>query len=238
MNKEKTLIILGTPHLGSTPGKCSPDGTFREAVYGREIIADVKPKLEASGYRVVVDYEPLEPLKEWTEARKKAGYSAEQSRELSYRVKRVNELCRQYGTANCLYVSIHVNAAASDGKWHGAGGWCCYTSRGRTRGDVLADCMYDAAIANMRPYIDIIDEGKRRGEYTEKQTPFRMDMSDGDRDFESDLYVLKHTNCPAVLTENLFQDNRRDVQFLTSDEGRHAIARLHVEGILRFIEKN
>lgn len=236
MNKAKTIIILGTAHLETTPGKGSPDGKFREAVYSRQIIADVKAKLDASGYRIIVDYESMEPKTEWVVARKKAGYGAEQSKELAYRVQRVNAFCQQYGTANCIYVSIHVNASGADGKWHQAGGWCCYTSKGRTKSDTLAECFYDAAISNLRPYITIMDDGKRRGEYSEKQTPFRMDKSDGDRDLEADFYVLRHTNCPAVLTENLFQDNKRDVEFLLSEEGRHAIARLHVEAILRYVE--
>ena len=46
--------------------------------------------------------------------------------------------------------------------------------------------------------------------------------------------------CPLhgpVLTENLFQDNRRDVAFLLSDEGRQAITRLHVEALLSYCQK-
>jgi N-acetylmuramoyl-L-alanine amidase len=146
-------------------------------------------------------------------------------------------MCKEYGAANVLYVSIHVNAAGADGKWHGAGGWCCYTSKGRTMADSLAECMYDAAFSNLKEYVKIMDEGKRRGDYTEKQTPFRMDKTDGDRDLEADLYVVRKAACPAVLTENLFQDNKRDVAFLLSDEGRHAIERLHVEGIIDYIQK-
>ena len=237
MKKETTLIILGTPHLGSTPGKRSPDGRLREAVYGREIVTDVKAMLESIGYLVTVDYESLQPKPEWTAARKNAGYSAEQSLELSYRAKRVNSLCKQYGASNCLYVSIHVNAAGSDGKWHKAGGWCCYTSKGRTKADILAECFYDAAITNLKEYIKIMDRGKLLGDYTSKQTPFRMDKSDGDRDMEADLYVLRQTKCPAVLTENLFQDNESDVRWLLSKEGRHAIARLHVDAINRYVQE-
>lgn len=237
MNKNNAVIILGTAHLGSTPGKCSPDNSIREAVYSREIIAELKPKLSAYGYKVFTDYEPLEPLPEWTAARNKYGYEkGEQSRELAYRVQQVNSICRKYGTENCLYIPIHLNGAGSDGKWHGAGGWCAITSPGRTKADLLAECFYDAAITNLRAYIEIIDEGKRRGEYTEKQVPFRMDQRDGDRDLEANLYVLRRSACPAVLTENLFQDSRRDVQYLLSDEGRHAIERLHVEGILKAID--
>ena len=49
---------------------------------------------------------------------------------------------------------------------------------------------------------------------------------------------LKHTNCPAVLTENFFQDNKEDVEYLTSDVGFHQIVRTHVEGILNYIKDN
>jgi N-acetylmuramoyl-L-alanine amidase len=52
------------------------------------------------------------------------------------------------------------------------------------------------------------------------------------------LYVLGNTKCPAVLTENLFQDNKDDVDYLLSEAGRHTIARLHVEGIINYINKN
>lgn len=236
MNKQNAVIILGTAHLDSTPGKCAPDKSIREAVYSREIIADVKVKLEAYGYKVFIDYESLEPLPAWTAARKKLGWQkGEQPLELDYRAQQVNDICKKYGKENCIYVSIHLNGAGDDGKWHGAGGWGCYTTKGRTMADTLAECFYDAAISNLKAYVGIIDEGKRRGEYTEKQVPFRMDKTDGDRDLEANLYVLRKTNCAAVLTENLFQDSKRDVQFLLSEEGRHAIVRTHVEGILRYI---
>ena len=64
-----------------------------------------------------------------------------------------------------------------------------------------------------------------------------IDTTDGDDDLESDFYVLKHTKCPAVLTENLYQDNESDVAFLTSQIGRHSIERLHVEGILAYFNQ-
>lgn len=231
------VVILGTAHLISTPGKLSPDGRLREYKYSRELVSEIKAKLEAYGYTVFVDYESPEPLQEWTAARKRLGYSkGEQAMELDYRAEQVNAICRKYGKEHCLYVSIHVNGSGDDDKWHGAGGWAAFTTLGRTKADALAECLYDSAFSNLKEYIDIIDDGKRRGDYTEKQVPFRMDNTDGDRDLEANLAVLRKTACPAVLTENLFQDNKRDVDFLLSDEGRHAIERLHVEGIIKYIE--
>ena len=63
----------------------------------------------------------------------------------------------------------------------------------------------------------------------------RTDYTDGDLDIESDFYILRHTSCPAVLTENLFMDNQDDYNFLLSEEGRQAIVDLHVDGILDYL---
>ena len=196
-------IILGTAHLKSTPGKCSPDKRLKEYAYSREIVSAVKAILSNMGYNVFVDIED-------------ADLNVTQQQELSLRCKVVNELCKQY---DCIYVSIHVNAAASDGKWHNATGWEIYTSPGKTKADDLATCIFNAAKYNL------------------KDKKLRTDLSDGDPDKEANLYVLKHTNCPAVLTENFFMDTKSDVDYLLSDEGFHEITRLHVEGILSYINK-
>jgi N-acetylmuramoyl-L-alanine amidase len=157
------------------------------------------------GYKTIIDIED-EDLKTTS------------SKELILRCQIINELQKQY--KNCIYVSIHVNAAGADGKWHEATGWEAYTSTGITAADKLASYLYKAAENNLK--------GKK----------LRVDYSDKDPDKESNFYVLKHTNCPAVLTENFFQDNKNDVNFLLSDEGFQAIVRLHVEGILNYIKDN
>lgn len=200
--KTNKTIILGTAHLKSTPGKCSPDKRFYEYKYSREVCKAIKNTLEEMGYKVIIDIED-EDLK------------VNQSKELSLRCKIVNDLQKTY--KNCIYISIHVNAAGADGKWHNATGWEAYTSVGVTSADKLAECLYNAAKNNLK--------GKK----------LRVDYSDKDQDKESNFYVLKYTNCPAVLTENFFQDNKNDVDYLLSDEGFHSIVRLHVEGILNYI---
>lgn len=198
-------IILGTAHLKSTPGKCSPDKKFFEYQYSREVCRTVKAILEDLGYKVMIDIDDDD-------------LNVTQSQELSLRCKVVNELQKQY--KNCIYVSIHVNAASADGKWHNATGWEAYTSVGVTASDKLATCLYDAAKKNL--------EGKK----------LRTDYADKDPDKEANFYVLKHTNCPAVLTENFFQDNKEDVEYLISDLGFHQIVRTHVEGIINYIKDN
>lgn len=198
-------IILGTAHLKRTPGKCSPDGKFREYLYSREICKEIKNILETMGYKVFIDIEDED-------------LNVTQSKELCLRCKIVNDLQKVY--KNCIYISIHVNAAGSDGKWHNATGWEAYTSTGVTSADKLAECLYESAKKNLI--------GKK----------LRTDFSDRDSDKESNFYVLKHTLCPAVLTENFFQDSKNDVEYLLSDLGKHQIVRTHIEGILKYIQDN
>ena len=150
-------IILGTAHQKSIPGKGSPDGKFKEYKYSREVVKAVSDILQSMGYRTIIDIEDDD-----------LGLS--QSKELSLRCKIVNELVEQY--KNCIYVSIHVNAAASDGKWHNGTGWEVYTSVGKTKSDELATCLYNAA------------------RYNTENKKMRTDYSDGDPDKEAHLYVL------------------------------------------------
>lgn len=229
----KAVVIIGTAHLQTTPGKCSPDGRFKEYAYSREICKLVKEKLAKLGYNVFIDYEDSMP----NAAMKAPTFKQQQSKELSWRVKYVNNLCAKYGTANCMYVSIHVNAAGADGKWKTAGGWSVFTSPGKTKADDLATCLYNAANAELSEYFKLFVANKAKGIYDSKQRPMRSDFSDGDPDYESRLYVCTQTKCPAALTENLFQDNKADVDFLLSTEGKRAIVDLHVNGIIEYIRK-
>lgn len=210
------IVILGTAHLGTTPGKCSSDGKFRECEYSREVVKMIQENLKKKGVTAIIDYEPLLP----NDKMKGANAKQEQSRELTWRANYVNSLCSKYGTSNCIYVSIHVNAAGADGQWKNARGWSVYTSPGKTKSDTLATYLYEEAKTILPP---------------DSKYYVRSDFSDGDPDYEANFYVLTKTKCPAVLTENLFQDNKDDVNFLTSDEGKSKIVEIHVNGILRYI---
>ncbi|MBR5906381.1 MAG: N-acetylmuramoyl-L-alanine amidase, partial [Bacteroidales bacterium] len=138
---------------------------------------------------------------------------------LKERCRRVNAICRQLGNDLVILLSIHVNAAGNGQNWLDARGWSCFTTRGKTKADALATCLYEAA-KNHLPGMKI-----------------RTDFSDGDPDIEKDFYIIRHSSCPAVLTENLFMDNRQDVAFLESEEGAKAIVNLHVDGILQYLSR-
>ena len=139
---------------------------------------------------------------------------------LEERVRRVNALCSAHGKSNVILVSIHVNAAGNGSKWTNATGWSVYTCKGQTTSDKLAECLCDAAIKNF--------PGKR----------IRTDYSDGDSDWEENFYILRHTLCLAVLTENFFMDNKSDLEYLQSRAGKQAIIDTHVEGIIEYLSSS
>ena len=132
---------------------------------------------------------------------------------LAERCRRANE----YKASEAILVSIHCNAAGNGSDWMSVRGWEAWTSVGKTKADKLATCLYENA------------------EYCLPGMKIRKDMTDGDQDKENGFYILKHTKCPAVLTENLFQDNKEDVEFLLSEEGKLAIVNLHVWGIMKYL---
>ena len=131
----------------------------------------------------------------------------------------MNEACGRLGTGNVILVSIHCNAAGNGDKWMNARGWSAYTSKGNTKADKLADALYNAAGHNFT--------GHR----------IRKDLQDGDPDWEENFYILAKTKCPAVLTENFFMDNKEDVSYLLSLEGRTQIVKTHVEGITDYVAR-
>lgn len=204
----KTTVILGTAHLSTTPGKRSIDGRLREYAYSREIVTLLENELKQLGYTVHVDYRATEPNAQM----KGDTWRKEQNNELRYRCGIVNSLCKKYGTSNCVYVSIHVNAAGGDGKWHNARGFSVFVCPGASsKSRQLAQAFTTIAKANP----------KLRGNRSIPSTNY----------WSKNLYVLRNTACPAVLTENLFQDNLEDVDFLLSDEGKQAVVDLHVKAI-------
>lgn len=211
-------ILIDNGHGVDTAGKCSPDGTLREYKWAREIAARIVSNLKAQGY----DAELLVP--------------EDKDISLAERCRRVNAWCSKLGKQNVLLVSIHANAAGADGKWKTAGGWCAYTSPGQTKADILATSLYDAAEKDLAGYIQQFPIAKSLGEYDSKQKPIRTDYSDGDPDFEARFYILIHTQCPAVLTESLFQDNKADVDFLLSEDGKKHLTDLHVHGITNYLK--
>lgn len=195
-------ILIDNGHGENTPGKRSPNGVLREYAYTREIADDIVRELAKRGF----------------EAERVVKENIDVS--LEERARRVNEFCGRLGTSNVILISVHCNAAGNGSEWMKARGWSAYSSKGQTKADKLADCLYAVA--------EKVFAGQK----------IRKDMSDGDPDWEENFYILQKTKCPAILTENFFQDNKEDVEFLLSSEGKKQIVKTHVDGIIKYITGN
>ena len=201
-------ILIDNGHGIQTKGKRSPDGKLLEYAYTRELARQIVATLKSRGY----DSELLVP--------------EDDDISLSERVRRINEICLTYepswpaptGHPNVILISLHLNAAGDGTKWMNATGWSCYTCKGQTESDRLADCLYKAAE-------QILENQVIRTDYAR----------DGDPDWEENFYILRHTHCPAVLIENFFMDNKQDLAYLLSQEGRREIIETIIDGIERCV---
>lgn len=192
-------ILIDNGHGVNTPGKCSPDKSLREYAWTREIASRIAAELQSRGYdaqRIVTEQTDIS---------------------LTERVHRVNNICKQYGTKNCVLVSVHINAAGADGKWHDASGWSCWVApNASTNSKTLAQLLYAEAVKHRL-------QGNR--------------SVSRERYWVGNFTIIKRTNCPAVLTENLFQDNKNEVAYLLSEDGKKHITQLHVDGIINYIKQ-
>lgn len=194
----KILIDNGHGDPPLTGGKHSPDKQLLEYVWAREIASRLEAELKARGY----DAERI--VTEDTDVR------------LPIRTKRVNDICKRIGPQNCVLVSIHINAAKGDGKWHEARGWCGFLSKNASaKSKHFAQMLYAQAEKH----------GLRGNRCVPKE-----------RYWVQSLAMTRDTNCPAVLTENLFMDNYDDALFLQSENGKRTIVELHRDAIIEYVK--
>lgn len=192
------VALIDNGHGSGTKGKRSPDGRLLEWAWTRDIAARLETALRAQGHdaRRIVTEEADIPLPE--------------------RVRRANAVCREKGADGCLLVSLHVNAAGADGRWHAARGFSAHVGLNASdRSKALAQLLWDEAI--------------RQGLRGNRSVP-------NPKHIAQNLAVCRDTLCPAVLTENLFQDNMEDVDLLLSEEGKKKVVDTHVNAIAEFIK--
>lgn len=134
---------------------------------------------------------------------------------LKERVRKANAWSRKHGAKNVVLVSIHNNAAGADGKWHNATGFSVFVSS-------------NASTHSKRLAKTFTENATEAGLMGNRCVP-------AEKYWVQSLAMTRDTNCPAVLTENLFQDNEEDVNFLLSDEGKQSIVSLHVNSIVQYI---
>lgn len=135
---------------------------------------------------------------------------------INERVRRANTICNKVGTSNVLLVSIHINAAGNSG-WKNARGWSVWVApNASSNSKRLAKCLYEEA-----------DKAGFRGNRCVPATKYWI----------GNYGIVRDTKCPAVLTENLFQDNKEDVGVLMSEDGKQAMVDIHVKGIMSYLGK-
>ena len=136
---------------------------------------------------------------------------------LSVRCRRANTIYRESG-GNAILVSIHCNAAGLGPDWLPAHGWSVFVSdNASTNSKKLATCLAEVAIP--------------KEVFVRQPTPEQVFWI-------QNIAICRDTNCPAILTENFFQDNKLDVEFLLSEEGIQMVTQIHVEGVMDYLNKN
>lgn len=133
---------------------------------------------------------------------------------LSERCRRANDIYRKTNK-QAILVSIHCNAAGNGSSWMNAHGWSVFISKN--------------ASANSRRLATLLSKSAE-----ELNVMVRKPLPDHPF-WEQNLAICRDTNCPAVLVENFFQDNKEDVEFLLSERGKQIVADIHVKGIIKYL---
>ena len=199
MNKQDFILILDNGHGSNTPGKCSPDRTLREYAWTRLMTALIAQKARAHGIRTEIIVPETTDIP------------------LGKRSARANAIARRNGLKNCLFISVHINAAGADGRWHDATGFSAWVA--------------DNASQHSKTFAALITaEMKARGLGGNRAAnPLGY--------WTANFAVIRRTACPAVLTENLFQDNREEARYLLTPQGQDTIAEAHVAAIEKYIAR-
>lgn len=210
---DKIHILLDNGHSSSkaktiTPGKRTPylvSGvepaiSMYEGDFNRDVVKILAAKLKESGYNVHI----LVP--------------EEEDVTLGERVRRANKLCKEFGASNCLFVSIHSNAAGNGRQWMSARGFSVHICQGASKkSELMANLLFDAA--------------KEDGHFKmRKPLP-------NQKYWVNNFYVIKNTLCPAVLSESGFYDNVDDATYLITPEAREAVAMYHYNALVNYIKE-
>lgn len=116
---------------------------------------------------------------------------------LKQRVEFCNDLHAQL--KNCIVLTIHANASASDGKWHSARGFVPF---------IAPNCS---------------QKSKDLAQALHRRIP-KMTGLDSRGIKERRFAMVAKTKCPAVLLECGFMDNLTEATYLASQRGQDQIA--------------
>ena len=209
MDKNKIMVLLDNGHGNNTPGKRSPKLDDGRQLLEWSYARGIVKGIAESLKASGIPYYIIHPEDEEIGC---------QSKDLILRTNRANskhlELKKKGMTS--FFISVHVNAAGNGKPWSTASGWEVYIAKSASQNSKkLAQILYSEA-----------EKRNLKGNRSVGADKYRME----------DFWVVRKTYMPAVLTENLFMDNKGNVEFLLSEEGKKTIIDLHVEGIKKYIE--
>lgn len=191
-------ILLDNGHGIETIGKRSPDESLLEYAWTRKFANDLAEDL--NGLNMFSDIILITP--------------EESDIALSERCARVNKIVNDADSEECLLISIHVNAAGSDGQWHSANGWQVIVSKNASE----KSKSFASLCVGQSEKLELVTR-----KYS-ASVPY----------WTQNLAICRDTNCPAVVTENMFMDNKTDVEFLLSEDGQKILRQLHIGAILSY----
>ena len=129
---------------------------------------------------------------------------------LSERVKRINAFGKE-----AILISIHCNAMGSGAEWMPANGWSVFVGNNASMNSKRLARQLAQAALNRKVKV---------------RCPSPQDLY-----WTANLYICQKTNCPAVLVESFFQDNKEDVEYLLSEEGKQCVTNILLEGITNYL---
>lgn len=128
------------------------------------------------------------------------------------RVRRINAIGK-----DAILVSIHCNAMGNGAEWMSASGWSVFVG-------------VNASMNSKRLARQLAQVALNRKVKVRRPSPQKLYWT-------ANFYICQQTNCPAVLVENFFQDNKEDVEFLLSEEGKQCVTNILLEGITNYLKE-
>ena len=201
MNKICVLLDPGHGTRNYTKGKCSPDKQLYEGEWNREFANMLMQQLDNEG----ITYHNIVP--------------EDNDISLNNRCLRANIVAKNFKQHGfeCVYISVHINAAASDVKYHDANGFSAWVYTNASEKSKELGKLF-------------VDEAKKM-----KLTGNRSIPKEGCN--SANFAVLRGTSMPAVLCENMFMDNKKDEEFLQSKQGKEMLIELYINTIYNYMKK-
>lgn len=203
MQTEKyDLFVLDNGHGIDTAGKRSPDGSFLEYEFNRDVVERILKIAENTTPEMLSKFHVLVP--ETNDI--PLGTNSWRS---DCRIKRINDIVDSNLNKNVLLLSIHANAAGN-GEWKNAKGFgVFYDNKHGKRieqvAKVYADQIEISTSANLHPYT-------------------LRKAGSGLFPTSAKYSIIYFPKCHSLLLELGFMDNKEEVEYLKSNEGREEIA--------------